>query len=85
MATTNEQIRRLRSDSAETGDVFMVAVCDVALEEGAGPLTQEQIAAGERDYSGGGLNAQDQRRVNAMTHDEALALCVEAIRRREGV
>jgi len=88
MATTErsitpEQIRALRSEAARAGDVYQIAICDVALEPGATALTQAQIQAGERDYSGGGLPVDQQREINSMTHEEAVARCVEAIRAAE--
>jgi hypothetical protein len=77
------QIRGLRDAAAEAGDILQMAICDVALESGAEALTQAQIAADERDYSGGGMRREDQRRINGMDQAEALAECARVLMVRE--
>ena len=78
---TNDQIRALRSEAAQAGDSMQVAICDVALEWGAKALTQAQIDAGERDYCD--LRGAARAKIHSMTHEEAVALVVEALNAAE--
>lgn len=76
---TDAQIRALRSEAVQAGDPMQIAICDVALEDGAEALTRVQIGAGERDYSGGGISASEQRRIYDMTQGEAREECARVI------
>lgn len=76
---THAQIRALRSEAEQAGDAMQIAVCDLAMEDGAEALTQAQIYAGERDYTGADVRGDDQRRLNGMTQDEAREECARVI------
>lgn len=66
---TDEQVRGLRDEAATAGDIVQLAMCDAA----TGTLAE--------DYSGGGLRAEDWRRIRDMARDEARAACAAALRR----
>lgn len=66
---TNQQIRALRTEAAEAGDLLQVAICDWAL----GEVDADDIA--ERDV----LDPADRSRVLAMSVHEARVACARVI------
>lgn len=65
---TDEQIDELRTEAAEAGDVPMVAICDVALDE----IRDEYPGAAE-------WQAQDMRRALSMDREAARLECARVI------
>lgn len=70
------QIRGLRRESAEAGDLLMVVICDVALDERADDIS---------DYAWFRESKAQRDRVWELTQDEANTLVVEAINSAEAM
>lgn len=66
---TENQIRALQNEASDAGDDVQVAICVVALD---GSIDLD-------DYAALSLSASDRKRVRAMSREEAIRACVEAL------
>lgn len=86
---TDAQIKALRGEAAEAGDVAQRILCDIALD-GEDSLYDEECldADGRPDYSGGGHSRGELRAIEEalrMTQDEARAECARVIAEAQAV
>ncbi len=85
MATTNRitdaQIRTLRREAAEAGDIVQTVICDLATGDLTldGDESTNRLAQVTDTYPV--LTREECRRVADMTEEEARAACAEAIAR----
>lgn len=74
---TDKQIKNLRREAAEAGDLVQVHVCDVALGLEEPIETAEQW---EERYGGGGFDASERRAITAVgSQEQAREMCAKAI------
>lgn len=72
------QVRGLRREAVEAGDIVQQVICDVAL----GEADDETV----EDYSGGGHSVREMRGISdalEMTQEQAWQACADAINARQ--